>query len=97
VQLYVPALISEGEIPPAPGAKGFGGGGKTASSTGEGVKPPVWLGKDYQLQCQLTSTAPVGQGRRDGTWQRGHWRVLSPLADPVAAPLEWVEPLLLAP
>lgn len=27
--------------------------------------------------------------------QRGHWRALSPLAAPVAAPMEWMEPVQL--
>jgi hypothetical protein len=48
------------------------------------------LGKDYQLQRQPAATA----GSTKGSWQRGHWRSLSPLVGPVAAPMEWVEPLL---
>jgi hypothetical protein len=47
------------------------------------LRRPVWLGKEYQLQRQS-----------GGPTQRGHWRALSPLAGPVAAPLEWVEPVL---
>jgi hypothetical protein len=54
------------------------------------VKAPVWLGKDYQLQRQPAATA----GDTKGSWQRGHWRALSPLVGPVAAPMEWVEPVL---
>jgi len=88
VQLHTPTLVSEGEIPPPPGAKGFGGGGKKAGSSTGDVKPPVWLGKDYQLQRQL------GDAGTATGWQRGHWRALSPLAGLVAAPLEWVEPVL---
>ena len=88
-QLYAPQLVSEGEIPPAPGAKGFGGGGRKASSSRGDVKPPVWLGKDYQLQRQS------GESGTATGWQRGHWRALSPLAGPVAAPMAWVEPVLL--
>ena len=87
-QLYMPALISEGEIPPAPGAKGFGGKASKGSATAEDVRPPVWLGRDYQLQRQ-----PAAPGATSG-WQRGHWRCLSPLAGPVAGPMEWVEPVL---
>ena len=49
---------------------------------------PVWLGKDDQLQRQ-----PGDAGTASG-WQRGHWRTLSPLTGPVAAPMEWVEPVL---
>jgi hypothetical protein len=48
----------------------------------------VWLGKDYQLQRQ------AGDAGNPTGWQRGHWRGLSPLAGPVAAPMEWVEPVL---
>jgi hypothetical protein len=55
------------------------------------VRAPVWLGKDYQLKCQPAATA----GTTKGSWQRGHWRAISPLVGPVAAPLEWVEPMLL--
>jgi hypothetical protein len=87
-QLYAPQLVSEGEIPPALGAKGFGGSSKKASPASDDVKPPVCLGKDYQLQRQ-----PGDAGTAAG-WQRGHWRALSPLAGPVAAPMEWVEPVL---
>lgn len=84
VQLYVPQLVSEGEIPPPPSAKGFGGRASAASRPLEhSLRRPVWLGKDYQLQRQS-----------GGPTQRGHWRALSPLAGPVAAPLEWVEPVL---
>ena len=54
------------------------------------VRAPVWLGKDYQLQCQPAATAGTTKGSR----QRGHWRTLSPLMVPVAAPMEWVEPVL---
>ena len=88
VQLYAPTLVSEGEIPPPPGAKGFGGGGKKTSSSLDEVKPPVWLGKDYQLQRES-----IDGGTATG-WQRGHWRVLSPVAGPLALPMEWVEPVL---
>lgn len=83
VQLYAPELVSEGEGPPAPGAKGFGG--RAALSEGpaeDSLRRPVWLGKDYQLQ------------RQAGSAQRGFWRPLSPLAGPVAGPLEWVEPVV---
>ena len=90
VQLYAKSLVSEGEIPPPPGAKGFGGGVKKASPSSDDVKPPVWLGKDYQLQRQSAGAA----GTTKVGWQRGHWKALSPLAGSVAAPLEWVEPVL---
>jgi hypothetical protein len=91
VQLYAKHLVTEGEIPPAPGAKGFGGRGKSSGGAAEEARAPVWLGKDYQLQRQ-----PGGEaGTTRGNWQRGHWRALSPLAAPVAAPMEWVEPVLL--
>jgi hypothetical protein len=91
VQLYAKHLVAEGEIPPAPGAKGFGGAAKQSATPADEVRPPVWLGKDYQLQCQ-PGGAP---GTTRGSWQRGHWRALSPLATPVASPMEWVEPVLL--
>lgn len=84
VQLYARHLVAEGEIPPAPGAKGFGGGGKQSSAGADAVRRPVWLGKDYQLQRQ-----PAGVPT-----QRGSWQALSPLASPVAAPLAWVEPVM---
>ena len=85
VQLYAKQLVAEGEIPPAPGAKGFGGAGKQNAVPADELKAPVWLGKDYQLQCQPAGTA----GSTKGSWQRGHWRSLSTLVGPVAAPLEW--------
>jgi len=88
VQLNAQHLVSEGEIPPEPGAKGFGGSSKKVSPASDAVKAPVWLGKDYQLQRQ-----PADAGTTTG-WQRGHWRALSPLAGPVASPMEWVEPVL---
>jgi hypothetical protein len=56
----------------------------------DGLKAPLWLGKDCQLQCQPAATA----GNTKGSWQRGHWRALSSLVAPVAAPMEWVEPVL---
>jgi hypothetical protein len=88
VQHYAPHLVAEGEIPPPPGAKGFGGRAALGDGPSESaVRRPVWLGKDYQLQRQ-----PAG-GSKAG-WQRGYWRALSPLAAPVGAPLEWVEPVL---
>ena len=90
VQLYAKHLVAEGEIPPAPGAKGFGGAGKQSTTPAGEVSPPVWLGKDYQLQCQPAR----GAGITKGSWQRSHWRALSPLVGPVAAPMEWVEPVL---
>ncbi len=91
VQLYAKQLVAEGEIPPSPGAKGFGGAGKQSTTPADEVKPPIWLGKDYQLQCQPAG----GAGITKGSWQRGHWRALSPLVGLVAAPMEWVEPVLL--
>jgi len=90
VQLYAPHLVAEAEIPPLSGAKGFGGAAKQSVTPAEEVRPPVWLGKDYQLQCQPAG----GAGITKGSWQRGHWRALSPLVGPVAAPMEWVEPVL---
>jgi hypothetical protein len=83
VQLYAPHLVAEGEVPPPPSSKGFGG--RAALGYGpaeESLRPPVWLGKDYQLQ------------RQAGGDQRGFWRALSHLAGPVAGPLEWVEPVV---
>jgi hypothetical protein len=91
VQLYAKHLVAEGEIPPVPGAKGFGGAAKQSATPADEVSPPVWLGKDYQLQCQPAG----GAGITKGSWQRGHWRALSPLVGPVAAPMEWLEPVLL--
>jgi hypothetical protein len=83
VQLYAPELVCEGEVPPAPGAKGFGGRAALGYGPAEdSLRRPVWLGKDYQLQ------------RQAGGAQRGFWRTLSPLAGPVAGPLEWVEPVV---
>ncbi|MCP9826347.1 hypothetical protein [Synechococcus sp. EJ6-Ellesmere] len=89
-QLYVPELVQEGEVPPAAGAKGFGG-----QSAAEGVQlqRPVWLGKDYQLQRQPTERPDMPAG----TWKRGHWRALSPLDNPMAAPLGWGEPMAVQP
>lgn len=87
VQLYAQRLVTEGEILPSSGVKGFGGGSKSGGGAAEEVKAPVWLGKDYQLQRQPADEA----GTTRGSWQRGHWRALSPLA----APMEWVEPVLL--
>lgn len=52
----------------------------------------MWLGKDYQLQRQAGGAGATAGN--EGHWQRGHWRALSPLAGPVAAPLEWVEPVV---
>jgi hypothetical protein len=92
VQLYAPSLVSQGEIPPAPGGKGFGGAGKATSAPSEEVRPPVWLGKDYQLQRQAAE--PGSPSSASLGWQRGHWRLLSPLAGPVVGPMEWVEPVL---
>jgi hypothetical protein len=90
VQLYGRHLVAEGEIPPAATRRGFATGGRTApAGADEGVRAPIWLGKDYQLQRQATATAGA-----TGGWQRGHWRSLSPLAGPVTAPMEWVEPVL---
>ena len=83
VQLYVSELVSEGEVPPPPSSKGFGGRAALGYGPSEdSLRRPVWLGKGYQLQ------------RQKGGTQRGFWRALSPLAGPVAAPLEWVEPVV---
>ncbi|MFZ0406919.1 MAG: hypothetical protein WAM11_02245, partial [Cyanobium sp.] len=86
MQLFAQHLLAEGEIPPAPGVKGFGGAAKQSATPADQVRPPVWLGQDYQLQRQPAG----GAGTTNGSWQRGHWRALSPLAAPVAAPMEWV-------
>ena len=67
---------------------GFGGKASKGSSEAETVKPPVRLGKEYQLQRQAAGPGPTSG------WQRGHWRSLSPLAEPLAGPMEWVEPVL---
>ena len=88
VQLYAKTLVGAGEIPPPPGAKGFSGRASSRSANAETVRPPIWLGQTYQLQRQpAEADGPRG-------WQRGHWQALSPLTGPVAAPLEWVEPVL---
>ena len=85
VQLYVPELVSEGEVPPPPSSKGFGGrAAQGYGSAEESLRRPVWLGRDYQLQR-------VAGG---GAAQRGSWQPLSPLVGPVAAPLAWVEPVV---
>jgi hypothetical protein len=54
------------------------------------VPRPVWLGKDYKLQRQPSELPD----QPAGSWQRGCWRPLSPLGDPLAAPLEWLGPVL---
>ena len=46
--------------------------------------------RTYQLQRQTAGSV----GTTNGGWQRGLWRALSPLVGPVAAPMEWVEPVL---
>lgn len=69
-QLYVPSLVGEGEIPPPPGAKGFGGAGRATSSSSEEVRPPVWLGQDHQLQRQATEPGAASGGASG--WHRGH-------------------------
>ena len=80
VQLYVSELVSEGEVPPPPASKGFGGRA-AGNRAAESLRRPVWLGKDYQLQ----------RAAGGGAAQRGCWQALSPLAGLVAAPLAWVE------
>ena len=90
VQLYARHLVAEGEIPPAASSRGFGAAAKGSAASAEDVNPPLWLGKDYQLQRQPAGST---EGKVTG-WQRGHWRTLSPLAGPAGAPLEWVEPVL---
>ena len=58
VQLYAQALVAEGEIPPDPTARGFGGGNSKEKGKAKGkgtdavVLPPVWLGRDYRVQGQ---------------------------------------------
>lgn len=47
VQLYAKHLVTEGEIPPASGPKGFGGGGNPSGGRADEVRAPVWLDKDY--------------------------------------------------
>jgi hypothetical protein len=84
VQLYVPELVSEGEVPPPPSSKGFGGRAAGNRAEGDSLRRPVWLGKDYQLQRVAGGGAP----------QRGSWQALSPLVGPVAAALAWVEPVV---
>ena len=71
-QLYAPQLVSEGEIPPAPGAKGFGGSSKKASPASDDVKPPVWLG-------MVPAAAPARRRRHGG------WLAAGPLASALAA------------
>ena len=92
VQLHATHLVTAGEIPPASSAKGFGGGEKSSGAAAAEVRAPVWLGKDNQRQHQQAGEP----GTTKGSWQRGHWRALSPLAAPVAAPMPWVEPVLLS-
>jgi len=75
--------VSEGEVPPPPASKGFGGRA-AGNRAAESLRRPVWLGKDYQLQ----------RAAGGGPAQRGCWQALSPLAGPVAAPLAWVEPVV---
>ncbi len=87
VQLHVRELVSEGDVPPASGGKGFGGGSARGGGE-ENVRRPMWLGKDYQLKHQPGAADGSGQEK----WRRGFWRALSPLEGPLAAPLEWVEP-----
>jgi hypothetical protein len=90
-QLYAHELVQEGDVPLAGSGKGFGGRSAAGSAAaGAELHRPVWLGKEYQLQRQ-----PADQVNHPaGSWERGHWRLLSPLDDPMAAPLEWVEPVM---
>ncbi len=57
VQLYTAALVTEGEMPPAPGAKGFGGATKLTGAIADEVRVPMWLGKSYQLQRQTAGSS----------------------------------------
>jgi hypothetical protein len=41
---------------------------KQSATPVDEVRPPVWLGRVYQLQCQLAGTA----SNTKGSWQRGH-------------------------
>jgi len=92
VQLYAKHLLAEGKIPPVPGTKGFGAADKQSATPADEVRAPVWLGKDYQLQFQPTATAYTTKA----SWQRGHWRSLSPLVGgngwqpgPLGTPRQW--------
>ena len=56
VQLYARHLVAEGQIPPAASSRGFAAAAKGSAASAEDVRPPVWLGKDYQLQRQPAGT-----------------------------------------
>lgn len=85
----------EWDAPPPLGAKGFGGLSALGDSpTDEVVRPPAWLDKDSQPQCQLWHH----HGRGGAGWKEpgsgADGSPSLPQEGPMAVLLEWVESVL---
>jgi hypothetical protein len=67
VQLYAKHLVAEGEVPPAPGANGFGGRAALGYGPAEGsLRPPVWLGRTTSCNDSRPETQEPPKGAGSG-------------------------------
>ena len=81
VQLYQPELLTTGPAAKMPSGKGFSVGG--ADDNGA-ARPhgPVWIGKDFRLDCTTRAPSPGSPGgdsssaTRRPHRRRGHWHTV---------------------
>ena len=73
----------------------MGGSGKhNALRSSVETEAPSKIWQDFRYSTASMRAYAPGLGRTANSWQRGHWRTLSPLAGPAGAQLEWVVPVL---
>ena len=98
VQLYQPELLTTGPAAKMPSGKGFSAGG--ADDNGA-ARPygPVWIGKDFRLDCTTRAPSPGSPGgdsssaTRRPHWRRGHWHTVLHGEKRQSRRMQWFQPV----
>jgi hypothetical protein len=98
MQRYQQELLSTDPSAKVSSGKGFAGAADPAGT----VSPqgPVWLGKDFRLDCNARAAAPgspTGNGgsgtSRRPHWRRGHWHTVLHGEKRQSRRMQWFQPV----
>ena len=98
VQLYRPELLTTGPAAKVPSGKGLSAGtaDDSAAVTPQG---PVWIGKDFRLDCtprarsEGTAAGTSSSALRRPHWRRGHWHNVLHGEKRQSRRMQWFQPV----
>jgi hypothetical protein len=100
VERYQQELLTTGPSSKVFSGKGFAGGGDPSATVNQ--QGPVWIGKDFRLDCNpragaSNSTSGGGSGggstARRPHWRRGHWHTVLHGEKRQSRRMQWFHPV----